>query len=62
MTLHSTGISTPTYNSILKDISLIYENAQTEGDIAWLLVSVKRKGGLEQNNIIRTLENWGEDH
>ena len=30
-----TGISTPTYNSILKDISLIYENAQSEGDGNW---------------------------
>lgn len=30
-----TGISTPTYKSILKDISLIYENAQTEGDGNW---------------------------
>ena len=30
-----TGISTPTYNSILKDISQIYENAQSEGDGNW---------------------------
>jgi len=30
-----TGISTPTYKSILKDISLIYENAQSEGDGNW---------------------------
>ena len=30
-----TGISIPTYNSILKDISLIYENAQSEGDGNW---------------------------
>jgi endonuclease YncB( thermonuclease family) len=30
-----TGISTPTYKSILKDIALIYENAQSEGDGNW---------------------------
>lgn len=30
-----TGISTGTYKSILKDISLIYENAQEEGDGNW---------------------------
>jgi hypothetical protein len=30
-----TGISTGTYKSILKDISLIYENAQDEGDGNW---------------------------
>jgi hypothetical protein len=35
MTTKPNGISTPTYNSILKDISLIYENAQTEGDGNW---------------------------
>jgi endonuclease YncB( thermonuclease family) len=35
MTTNPTGISTPTYKSILKDISLIYENAQSEGDGNW---------------------------
>ncbi len=35
MQRNSDGISTPTYNSILKDISQIYENAQIEGDGNW---------------------------
>ena len=35
MNTKPTGISTPTYNSILKEISLIYENAQSEGDGNW---------------------------
>lgn len=35
MQRNSDGITTPTYNSILKDISQIYENAQIEGDGNW---------------------------
>ena len=35
MATESSGISSTQYNSILKDISLIYENAQTEGDGNW---------------------------